>query len=315
MANATTAPSTPETVTIEGQTVKKNSPEHKALSQEFDTSKKYVFELAVKNMESSRPAWDMRANRPAPSKPFMPRRNLVYTSQIVWNGQRRMIRYYDGCTSIFVDEQPKEKDMIDMLIKQTIKKDFLDGKLAVWGYERMLLLYMTICSWNGDSPFRTKTAAAVFVPVNSQKIASAAASKIDETEKALQLAKEATKTKMMIHAGYLGIPMVDYDSGNELTEDEIRAEYRKEALRNSASFIESYGNKAIEVQYFIDKAWERGDITNKFNPNKATWGKSNTVICDISGLKSPEAITQRIFEFSQTQEGEEFVIQLKAISE
>ncbi len=120
---------------------------------------------------------------------------------------------------------------------------------------------------------------------------------------------------MMIHAGYLGIPMIDYDSGNELTDDEVRAEYRKEALRNSAHFIESYGNKAIEVRYYIDKAWAAGDINNKFNPNKATWGKNNSVICDISGLKSPEAITQRIFEFSQTAEGDEFVIQLKAINE
>ncbi len=91
--------------------------------------------------------------------------------------------------------------------------------------------------------------------------------------------------------------------------------YRKEASRNPKAFIESYGNKTLEVKYYIDKALLNGTINNKFNPNKATWGKSNTVICDISGLTSSEAISQRLFEFSQTPEGEEFVLQLKAVSE
>lgn len=315
MADALVQAPLKKEISIGEEKVIEGSPEHKVLTQTFDVEKKYMFQLAAENLEREMPVWDMRANRPMPHKKFKPFQNIVLTSQIVWNGQRRMLRYYDGCTTIFADQQPKDKDMIDVLIKQSKPRNFLEGKFGVYGDEKLLLLYMNICSWNAESPFKTRTSTAVFVPVNSDKNATRESDRIDQTENALKLAKEASVTKMMIHANYLGIPVVDYDSGNELTEKEVRAEYRKEALRNSANFIETYGNKSIEVRYYIDKALEKGIINNKFNPNKATWQKSNSVICDISGLKSPEAISQRIFEFSQTEEGAEFLIQLKAISE
>lgn len=295
------------------------SREHLALSQKFDTTKKYMFQLATRLEERENPVMEVTGQkaRLAPHKEFQPFRNIVLTSQVVWKGQRRMIRYYDGCTTIFTDKQPKEKELIDQLINQTSKEKyrFIDGKFGCYGDERMLLLYMNICSWNTESPFRTRTADGIFMSSNPDVKASYEAAKVDETEKALQLAKEATKTKMLIHAAYLGIPTVDWDSGNDLTESEIRTAYRKEALRNSAAFIKSYGNKELETKYFIDKALEKGIIVNKLNPNKAAWASSNREICDISGLKTNDAISQRLFEYSQTEEGEEFMIQLKAVLE
>lgn len=287
--------------------------EELALAQEFDASKKYMFELAEQNLERELPVIDMITKRPAPHKKFKPFQNIVFTSQIVWNGQRRMIRYYDGCSSIFVDEQPKDKDTIDQFIKQTAQRNFLEGKFGANGDERMLLLYLNICSWNGDSLFRTRTANTIFIPVNADKRATAESLKLDQTETALEYAKTASLTKMMIHAEYLNIPVEDYDSGNELTEKEIRIAYRKEALRNSAEFITSYGNKSLETRYYIKKAFGSGVISNKNNPNRAVWNSSGKEICDISGLKSPEAICDKIFEFSQLEDGQEFEIQLKAL--
>lgn len=281
----------------------------------FDPDKKYMFQLAYETPEREQPVVDMVTKRTIKHQPFKPYQNIVFTSQITWNKGRRMIRYYDGCDSIFVDEQPKEKESIEQFIRQTRRREFIDGKFGVHGDEKMLLLYLNICSWNAESEFRTRTADIVFIPVNADKIAEAESTKLDETETALKYAKEASEIKMRIHANYLGIPTVDYDSQNELTEKEIRTAYRKEALRNSKNFIETYGNKSIEIKYYIDKALEKGIITNSFNKNKATWGSNNSEICDISGLKSHEAIAQRLFEFSQEEEGEEFLIQLKAISE
>lgn len=319
MADATTvAPLNKEQVFVpefEGLKVKKDSNEHRALLQEFDPLKKYVFQLAVENMESEKPVLDARTNRPLPHKPFKPFQNLVMTSQIVWNNGRVGIRYYDGCESVFVSQQPKEKEVIDQLIQTTRKRNFLNGKMVVDGYEKMLLLYLSICSWNSDSLFRTSTSTAIFTPQNAEKMATVEGDKLDKIEEAMKLAREATEVKMRIHAAYLGIPMEDYDSGNELTEKQIRTEYRKAASKNPKEFIESYGNKHLEVKYFIDQALLKGLIHNKFNPNKATWKSSNTVICDISGLKNNEAISQALFDFSKTEDGEEFVIQLKAISE
>lgn len=281
----------------------------------FDPNKKYVFESAIKNPERELPVIDMVTKRATPHKEFPPYRNIVLTSQIVWEGERRTIRYYDGCTTLFVEDQPKDKDTIEQLIKQSRKRILVDGKFSCFGDERMLLIYLTICSWNADSPFRTRTAQAIFISQNPDQRAAAESEKLDLIEEALKFAREATATKMFIHANYLGIPDVDWDSDNKLTEKEMRTAYRKEASRNPKKFIESYGNKSIEIKYYIDKALEKGVISNKFNSNKATWGSNNTVICDISGLKSAEAISQRLFEFSQSEEGEEFVIQLKAINE
>lgn len=301
----------------EKKSTKVKTKEEIALSHEFDVNKKYMFELATENPERDLPVINMVSKRPAQHQKFKPSQNIVLTSQIVWNNQRRMIRYYDGCTSIFVDEQPKDKDTIEQLIRQTNKDKykFLEGKFGCHGDEKMLLLYLNICSWNGESLFRTRSADTVFIPSNADKKAEIESDKLDQTEKALDLARKAKEKKMRIHAAYLGIATEDYDSGNELTEKEIRTAYRKEALRNSAHFIESYGNKSLEIRYYIDEALRKGVISNKVNPNKAVWGKNQNVICDISGLRSQDAIATKLFEFSQSEEGEEFLIQLKAINE
>ena len=291
----------------------KKTKEELVLSQEFDANKKYMFELAVKNPERELPVINMVTKRPIQHVEFPPYRNIVLSSQIVWNGQRRNIRYYDGCTTIFQDEQPKDKEMIDQYIKQTKKRAFLEGRFGCYGDEKMLLLYLTICSWNGESEFRTRTAETVFIPSNKDKTVTVESEKLDQQEEALKLAKEASETKMLIHAHYLGIPLQEYHSGNDLTPKEIRIEYRKRALQDSKNFIESYGNKTIELKYYIDKALLAGVINNKMNPNKAVWANSNSEICDISGLRSNEAIADKLLEYSQTEEGSEFGVQLKAL--
>lgn len=279
----------------------------------FDKDKKYMFELVESNPERELPVINMTTKRAAPHQAFKPYQNLVLTSQIVWENERRTLRYYDGCTTLFVDEQPKDKDIIDQYIKQSKKRAFIEGKFGVFGDERLLLIYLNICSWNASSEYRTRTSTAIFKPVNADQKANSITSKLDLIEEAMKYAREAKPTKMMIHASYLGIPTTDWDSGNELTEKEIRALYREEASRNPENFIKTFGNQALEIQYYIDKSLENGTISNRFNPNKATWGQKNTEICDISGLKTNDAISQRLFEFSQTEAGEEFKVQLIAL--
>lgn len=296
-----------------GQEKDKYQKEIDFLAQEFDPAKKYMFELAEQNPERELPVIDMVTKRPAPHKKFKPFQNIVFTSQIVWKGSRRIVRYYDGCTSIFADEQPKDKETLDQLIKQTKGRNFLEGRFGCYGDERMILLYLFACSWNGESEFRTKTANTIFIPSDNAKKATAESLKLDEQERALELARSASEDKMRIHGAYLGVLTEDYDSGNALTEKEIRTAYRREALMNATNFIDSYGNKAIEMKYYINKAWEKGVISNKDNPNKAVWKASGKEICDISGLRSSEGICDRILEYSQLEEGAEFAIQLKAL--
>lgn len=283
------------------------------LAQVFDPFKKYMFELAEENMPRQLPVIDYRTQRPAPEKKFKPYRNICMTAQIIWNGQRRGIRYYDGCDSIFIDEQPKDKELMEQFIKQTPRRAFIEGKFGCFGDERMLLLFMFASSFNQESPFRTRTATIVYKPSNSEKKATLESEKLDLSERALETAKKADLSKILIHADYLGIPLKDFDSNNELTQLEIRTAYRREALRDPKHFMDSYGNKALEIKYYIKKALAEGLIDTKTNPNKALWKTSGREIGDISGLKSFAAINDKLFEISQLEEGEEFKIQLVAI--
>lgn len=299
------------------------------IEQSFEIDKKYMFQLAVENLERDMPVVEIindRAARSLPHKKFKPSQNIVYTSQIVWpkglkdpwsnkerNAGRYIIRYYDGCTTLFMDGQPQDRETIEQLRKQTKERRFLDGKFGCHGDEVMLLSYLYMCSWNQDSPFKTPSSSTIFVPVDRTRIATVESQRLDQTEKALQLAKEASEEKMMIHAAYLRIPMTDYDSDNPLTPNEIRALYRKEALGNAEVFINTYGDKTIEIKHYIRKALETGLIDTKFNPNMAVWATSKKPICDINGIKTLEAIATKIFEHSQLAEGEEFVIQLQAL--
>ena len=283
------------------------------LNNFYDPSKTYVYQLSQRNQEREQPIIDARTNRPSGHQEFKPFHNIVFTSQIIWGGQRRMMRYYDGCTTPFVDEQPQDKETIELLIQQTQPRAFLNGKFGDTGDNKWLLFYMDVCSWNTGSPFRTKTASQVFFSKNSDASLLKKATKIDQLEEAMKLAKEATDVKMKIHSNYLGLPFTDYDSGNDLSEKELRLQYRDAAVNEPTKFIESYGNKSIEIKYYINKALTDGTIANSHNPNKATWGTNHSEICDISGLKGHDAISDRLYSFSQTEQGEEFLIQLKAL--
>lgn len=312
MADANTAPSKQKQLEVQPE---KFQLEKEYLAMEFDPKKKYVFQLAVENLEREMPVIGIVGQRQMaePHKKFKPFQNIVLTSQIVWENKRRVLRYYDGCTSIFVDEQPKDRETIEQAIKQTKPRNFLEGKFGCYGDESMLLLYLNICSWNANSPFRTRSADAIFVPVDTVARANAEIKKLDNMEKALDLAKKATEQKMMIHANYLGVEMFDFDTDSVKGAAEIRALYRQKAIENPESFIESYGNKDIELKYYIDKALQDGIIKTNAISNKATWGSNNSVICDVSGLKSHEALSQKLFEHSQLPDGEEFKIQLQAL--
>jgi hypothetical protein len=312
MANASTKEA-PVNQTGAVQKTKTLSKEEAFLAQTFDPEIKYMFELAEPNMPRQLPVIDMHTKRPAPEKAFKPYRNICFTSMIIWKGQRRGVRYYDGCDSIFVDEQPKDKDMVDQFIKQTRRREFIDGKWGCHGDERMLLLFMLISSFNVESEFRTRTASPVYRPSNSAKKAAAEEEKLDLAERALEAAKNAPYSKILVHADYLGIPLKDFDSDNDLSEREIRTAYRKEALREPKGFLESYGNKALETKFYIKKALATGLIDCTTNRNVATWKSSGRKIVDINGLQSASAICDRLFEHSQLEEGEEFKIQLHSL--
>jgi hypothetical protein len=295
-----------------------------------DMNTKYVYCLVRKNEQTGKVFDEAGRVRTEPDYP--PNRNLLIRSSIIWDGSpdpftidektgegkkrakgRHMIRYYDGCTTLFVDDQPKDKETIDNHMSNTRQLRFLNGLLPVYGYDMMLKAYMDMASWNGESKYRVSTVEVIYKLLNTEKEMQLEDDILDEVEEAMQNAKEASDKHMLIHAKFLGIPEIDYKSGNPLTIRSIRTLYRKEAKNHPKNFNRTFNDKTIHIKSWIEKALEVGEISTTLIPNKAVWGKKGSEICDISGLKSAEGILNKLIEFSQSADGEEFVIQLKAL--
>jgi hypothetical protein len=288
-----------------------------------DINTKFMYVLHQKNEKRGK-IYD-EAGNPRGEPEYKPRRNLLLRSSILWPGGidpfsgkqrakgKHIIRYYDGCTTLFIDDQPKDKETIDQLVSNTREMVFQNGYLSVYGYETLLKNYMDWCSYNVDSPYRVPTVEIIFMLLDSEKSAKMEAEQLELVEQAMELSKKATEKKMLVHAKYLGIPFEDMKSGNQLSPSAIRTAYRKYAMDNPSGFIYSYNDKSIQTATYIQTALETGVISTTLFPNKAVWSDSKAEICDISGIKSQDGIINRLIEFSQTQEGGSFDDQLRAL--
>lgn len=291
-----------------------------------ELKRKYVYVLANKNEERGRVYTE--DGKPIPDPEFPPRRNLLMRSSIVWPGGqdpfnpektrkrgKYPIRYYDGCTTLFIDDQPREKEVVEQLINSTRDLFFLNGHLEIYGYDVMLKTYVDWASWNSESPYRIETAMGIYKMLDAEKALMEESDKMDRIEMALGYAKAASEKKMRIHAKFLNIAEVDLKTGHPLSEKALRAEYRREAMRNHENFIKTFNDKTLDIKAYIEKALANGDISTTLIPNRAVWSKKGVEITDISGLKSNEGILNKLIEFSQTKEGAEFQDMLKAIYE
>ena len=120
-----------------------------------DITAKHTYVLVRKNDRRGM-TYDEKNNlRPDPE--YQKQRNLLLRSSILWprevdakgiptkkgkidpfTGKERipgryLIRYYDGCTTLFVDDQPKDKDTIEQLVRSTRELFFQSGYLHIYG--------------------------------------------------------------------------------------------------------------------------------------------------------------------------------------
>lgn len=288
-----------------------------------DLNTRYAYVLAVKNEPRGR-VYDEHGHKrnEIEYKPFM---NVLLRSSIVWKGEKDpfsgkerksgkyQIRYYDGCTTLFVDDQPREKDTLDGLISATRELTFDHGYLFIYGYDTMLKMYMDWASYNEDSPYRIPNSVAKFKNVNTEKQMEVEAALLEIEDNARDLAKNADPKKMRIHAKYLGVPLVDHITQIPLSVTAIRTEYRKFAKANPKHFIKSYNDKTIEINTWVTDALNSGQISTSIMPNNAVWAKSGVLICGLDGLRAQNLIIDRIVEVTQTEEGGDTLAQLKAL--
>jgi len=302
--------------------------------QHTDTDTKYAYVLPVKN-EKKLNVYD-EAGRRRPEPEYKPRMNLLTRSSILWpakrdaNGKvignnldpwsgkerapgRYPIRYYDGCTTLFIDDQPKDKETLEQFTKQTRELFFLNGYLYCYGYDVILKTYLDWASWNGNSPYRVPNIEIQYIAVDSERAAKMESENLDKMEEAMMLARKADVKKMRSHGKFLGILSEDYVTNIALSDEAYRTEYRKVANTDAKRFVDTYNDKSVQVTTWVEQALETGEISTTIIPNKAVWAKKGSEICDMSGIKSKEGQLNKLIEFSQTEAGEEFYAQLEGI--
>ena len=295
----------------------------KEVNTEFPENMKYTYVLAFKNEARGR-VFDENGNKRGDAE-YPSRRNVLLRSSIVWpkdtkdpfnpdkprTAGRHLIRYYDGCSTLFVDDQPRERETIDQLVNSTRDLYFIHGYLEIQSYDRMLKLFMDWASWNEGSPFRVMTVDPIFKMLDPEKSRVEEGVDLDKIEEAMKLASEASEKKMVIHAKFLDIPTIDYVTRIELSPAALRTEYRKAAMKDTKRFLATYNDESMHFKYWIEKAMVEGELSTTKIPNRAAWARKGVVICDISGFTTHEAILNRLIEHAKTNE--EFAEQLKAL--
>jgi hypothetical protein len=295
-------------------------------AEDFD--KKFGYVLFVKNDERGK-IYDGYNGREVRGPEYKPRQNILLRSTIIWDGSdavyedpknpqsklisghkpgRQIIRYFDGCPTLFEDEQLKmyDRETINRMVDSTKEYFFQRGYFYVQGNDTMLKQYMDICSWNADSEYRVPTVQPIFKTLDVESSAVVLEDTLDALEEALTLAKKASESKMLIHAEFLGVELVDPNTTNPHTTKVIRAKYREAAMKNPSEFVKTYNDDSIQIEGWLKKALLEQKLSTTIIPNQAVWKNTGAPICDISGLKTQEGILNKLIEFTKSNDGEFF---------
>lgn len=303
------------------------SDERKRIISGFN--RKSVYMLVEENTSDGVKIYDARTSLPIRGPRFRDYTNLILKSTIIWDGSdhivdekthktisghpagMRQILYYDGCTTIFRDEQPQEKAVIDQYIQRTQPRFFQHGFITVYGHETLLKKFLDMDSRNANSPYRINTISAQYHVSDAEAVAKTKKKQQDLEDRAVDLAKEATSKHMRMHCLILQIGDQDFMTGVELSDEAIRVEYRSAAKADPVQFIKTYEDKGLEIKYMIRKCLDNGTLSTVKIPGKLCWTKSGQVVLDVSGHQDPQKIIDKAAEYSQTFDGQDFLLQLK----
>lgn len=289
----------------------------------IDDQGKIVYVLCTKNEARGR-VYDVDG-RPLKDPEYPRGRNLLLRSSVNWKGEkdpftgkdrpkgRYLIRYYDGCTSLFIDDQPKDPTIMEPLVAGTRKLSFEYGYLSIDEFDTMLKTYCDWASWNEGSPYKNRRVDSIFKLLDTETMRREESIKVDKIEEALALAKKAPVKHMRVHARYLEISEIDSQTMRALSDDAIRTEYRKAAMHNPDEFIKTFNDKSIHLKHWIGIAIASGELSTTIIPNRVVWAKVGVEVCDTTGLTTNEGILNKLIEFAKTEAGTEFRERLETL--
>jgi hypothetical protein len=262
--------------------------------------KEYIFQLIDRFYTTT-------SNYPRPPYPetyFIKNTDIIYDEA---TGTERNIRYLEGVSTIYEDEQ---EHLSDFKKKQRPEIKFINGILAVQSNRTSLIKFLLLSNMNDGNKNTISGTRKIYRLLDFQAQEETAINKAEARMEAMKTAMEAPIETMIPHAQYLGVKFKN-SYGEERGDKAIRVDYLDFADKNPDTFMKTYNNPLVKVEYAIRKAVSLGLINLDTIKGQAIWGDTKKFIAQIPDRKDA---VKYLSEFSLTDSGKEFYAQLKSIT-
>ena len=262
--------------------------------------KEYIFQLIDRFYTTT-------SNYPRPPYPetyFIKNTDVIYDEE---TGAERNIRYLEGVSTIFEDEQ---EHLSDFKKKQRPEIKFINGTLVVQSNRTSLVKFLLSSNMNSGNKNRIAGTRPIYKLLDFEAQEEQAITAAEQRMSAMKLAMDAPVENMIPHAQYLGVSFKN-QYGDDRGEKAIRVDYLNVADRNPETFIKTYNNPLVKIEYAIRKAVSLSLINLESVKGQAIWGDTKKFITQIPDSKDP---IKYLSEFALTEQGRDFYSQLKSIT-
>lgn len=262
--------------------------------------KEYIFQLIDRFYTTT-------SNYPRPPYPetyFIKNTDVIYDEE---TGAERNIRYLEGVSTIFEDEQ---EHLSDFKKKQRPEIKFINGTLVVQSNRTSLVKFLLSSNMNSGNKNRIAGTRPIYKVLDFEAQEEQAITAAEQRMSAMKLAMDAPVENMIPHAQYLGVSFKN-QYGDDRGEKAIRVDYLNVADRNPETFIKTYNNPLVKIEYAIRKAVSLSLINLESVKGQAIWGDTKKFITQIPDSKDP---IKYLSEFALTEQGRDFYSQLKSIT-
>ena len=198
--------------------------------------KEYVFQLVGKFYVNS------------PNKLPYPENYMIKNTDIIFDeesGTERNIRYLEGVSTIYEDEQDHLSES-----KQRQRPDirFVNGFLKVPANKPSLLEFLQKSNMFDKKKNRMMGTSPVYTLLDFEAQENKEVENTERRMDAMKMAMDAPEEIMVPHAKFLGIKFINVH-GVERALRAIRVDYLNFADKNPETFIKSYNNPLVKVNF------------------------------------------------------------------
>lgn len=260
--------------------------------------KEYVFQLTAKFYSNS-------AYSQYPENYLLKNTDIIYDEE---TKTERNIKYLEGVSTIWEEEQQHLSDS-----KKNQRPDirFVKGFLRVPSNKPSLIEFLTRSNMFDKKSNRMAGTRSIYTMLDFEAQEEKEIVKTERRMEAMKIAMDASEDIMIPHAKYLGIKFVN-NYGVERSTRGIRMDYIGVADKNAETFIKTYNNPLVKVQYLVSKAISTNIIDISSMKGQASWGDTKKFIAQIPDNKEPLVF---LSEYSLTEKGKDFYAQLKHLGE